>query len=100
MSKYEALHFVDTAQAVWNYSLFTDEDVHAFQHGTHSTLYQLFGNKQIEVLGVHGTYFSVWAPNATAVFVTGNFNHWNNEAHPLKVRLDASGIGEGFIPHV
>jgi len=100
MSKYEAIHFVDTAQAVWNYSLFTDEDVHAFQHGTHSTLYQLFGNKQIEVLGVQGTYFSVWAPNATAVFVTGNFNHWNNEAHPLKVRLEASGIWEGFIPNI
>ena len=100
MSKYEAIHFVDTAQAVWNYSLFTDEDVHAFQHGTHSTLYQLFGNKQIEVLGVHGTYFSVWAPNATAVFVKGNFNDWNNEAHPLKVRQESSGIWEGFIPNI
>ena len=100
MSKYEAIHFVDTAQAVWNYSLFTDEDVHAFQHGTHSTLYLLFGNKQIEVLGVHGTYFSVWAPNATAVFVKGNFNDWNNEAHPLKVRQESSGIWEGFIPNI
>jgi 1,4-alpha-glucan branching enzyme len=100
MSKYEAIHFVDTAQAVWNFSLFSDEDVHAFQHGTHSTLYQLFGNKQLEVLGVQGTYFSVWAPNATAVFVTGNFNQWNNEAHPLKVRLEASGIWEGFIPNI
>ena len=100
MSKYEAIHFVDTAQAVWNYSLFSDEDVHAFQHGTHSTLYQLFGNKQIEVLGVKGTYFSVWAPNATAVFVKGNFNDWSNEAHPLKVRLESSGIWEGFIPNI
>jgi 1,4-alpha-glucan branching enzyme len=100
MSKYEAIHFVDTAQAVWNYSLFTNEDIHAFQHGTHSTLYQLFGNKQIEVLGVYGTYFSVWAPNATAVSVTGNFNDWNNEAHPLKVRLESSGIWEGFIPNL
>ena len=100
MSKYESIHFVDTAQAVWNYSLFTDDDVHAFQQGTHSTLYQLFGNKQIEVMGVQGTYFSVWAPNATAVFVTGNFNDWNNEAHPLKVRLESSGIWEGFIPNI
>jgi 1,4-alpha-glucan branching enzyme len=100
MSKYEAIHFVDTAQAVWNYSLFTDEDVQAFQHGTHSTLYQLFGNKQIEVLDVKGTYFSVWAPNATAVFVKGNFNDWNNEAHPLKVRQESSGIWEGFIPNI
>jgi 1,4-alpha-glucan branching enzyme len=100
MSNYETTHFVDTEQPVWNYSLFTQGDIQAFQQGTHSTLYQLFGNKQIEVLGVMGTYFSVWAPNATAVFVKGNFNDWSNEAHPLKVRLESSGIWEGFIPHI
>ncbi|MEY3539081.1 MAG: 1,4-alpha-glucan branching protein GlgB [Bacteroidota bacterium] len=100
MSNYETTHFVDTEQPVWNYSLFTQGDIQAFQQGTHSTLYQLFGNKQIEVLGVQGTYFSVWAPNATAVFVKGNFNDWSNEAHPLKVRLESSGIWEGFIPHI
>lgn len=100
MSNYETTHFVDTEQPVWNYSLFTQGDIQAFQQGTHSTLYHLFGNKQIEVLGVQGTYFSVWAPNATAVFVKGNFNDWSNEAHPLKVRLESSGIWEGFIPHI
>jgi len=100
MSKYEEINFVDTAQPVWNYSLFTASDIHSFQQGTHSTLYQLFGNKQIEVLGVKGTYFSVWAPNATAVFVKGNFNNWSDEAHPLKVRLESSGIWEGFIPNI
>ncbi len=100
MPKYEEVHFVNTQQAVWNYSLFTDEDVRNFQNGTHYSLYQLFGNKQIEVAGLKGTYFAVWAPNATAVFVKGNFNDWNNETHPLKVRQDSSGIWEGFIPAI
>mgnify|MGYP000279771545 CR=1 FL=1 len=100
MSKYEDIHFVDAAQPVWNYSLFTDEDIRNFQNGTHYSLYTLFGNKQIEVLNTKGTYFSVWAPNASAVFVTGNFNDWNKVSHPLKVRLDSSGIWEGFIPNV
>lgn len=98
--KYEEAHFVDTHQPVWNYSLFTETDIHNFQNGTHYHLYSLFGNKQIEVLNQKGTYFSVWAPNATAVFVVGNFNDWNNTTHPLKVRLDHSGIWEGFIPNV
>jgi len=100
MPKYEEVHFVNTQQSVWNYSLFTDEDVRNFQNGTHYSLYQLFGNKQIEVAGLKGTYFAVWAPNATAVFVIGNFNDWNNETHPLKVRQDSSGIWEGFIPAI
>ena len=30
----------------------------------------------------------------------GDFNNWNNESHPLFVRLDKSGIWEGFIPDV
>jgi 1,4-alpha-glucan branching enzyme len=100
MSKYEDVHFVDTKQPVWNYSLFSEADVQNFQNGTHYSLYELFGNKQVEVAKTKGTYFSVWAPNATAVFVVGNFNDWNNQAHPLKVRLDHSGIWEGFIPNV
>jgi len=97
MPKYEELHFVDTKQAVWNYSLFSDEDVQNFQNGTHYSLYTLFGNKQLEVSGTKGTYFAVWAPNATAVYVKGNFNDWNNETHLLKVRQDSSGIWEGFV---
>ena len=100
MPKYEELHFVDTKQVVWNYSLFTDEDVHNFQNGTHYSLYTLFGNKQLEVSGTKGTYFAVWAPNATAVYVKGNFNDWNNETHLLKVRKDSSGIWEGFVPGI
>ena len=89
--KYEEIHFVDTEQSVWNYSLFSDEDVRNFQQGTHYRLYDYFGNKQITVLDTQGTYFAVWAPNATFVSVTGYFNDWNKESHPLKVRLDNSG---------
>jgi len=96
--KYEEIHFVDTAQPVWNYSLFSEDDIRNFQNGTHYSLYKVLGNKQIEVLGTLGTYFAVWAPNATWVSVTGYFNEWNKETHPLKVRLDHSGIWEGFIP--
>ena len=94
-------HSLHPAQAsVWEYSLFSETDVRNFQAGTHYQLYKVFGNKQIDVNGTSGTYFAVWAPSATAVFVTGNFNGWNVSSHPLHVRPDASGIWEGFIPDV
>ncbi len=99
-SKYEDIHFVDSTKPVWNYSLFNEEDITNFQNGTNYRLYELFGNKQLEVLNTKGTYFAVWAPNATQVSVIGNFNDWNNEAHKLYVRLESSGIWEGFIPHL
>ncbi len=97
---YEELFFVDTNQPVWNYSLFTDEDVTNFQNGTNYRMYELLGNKQITVLEKAGTYFAVWAPNATYVSVIGYFNKWTTTTHPLKVREDSSGIWEGFIPNV
>lgn len=98
--KYEEDHFIDSKKTVWNYSLFTETTIGNFQEGTLYDAYFYFGNKQIDVLGVSGTYFAVWAPNATAVSVKGNFNDWDNHTHPLFVRLDKSGIWEGFIPDV
>jgi 1,4-alpha-glucan branching enzyme len=97
---YEQVHFVDSSKPVWNYSLFNEETIRNFHQGTCYDAYRYFGNKQLTVLDTPGTYFSVWAPNATAVFVCGNFNDWSKNAHPLFVRLDHSGIWEGFIPDI
>ena len=96
--RYEDIHFVDSTKPVWNYSLFSGEDISNFQQGTHYHLYDLFGSRPEKVLDTDGYYFAVWAPNATSVTVKGNFNDWNNVSHPLYVRLDNSGIWEGFIP--
>src|SRR5262249_40539232 len=96
--KYEDIHFVDSTKSVWNYSLFTEEEIRNFQNGTHYRLYNFFGAHHVDVLGRPGYYFAVWAPNATYVSVIGNFNDWNKETHPLYVRYEKSGIWEGFIP--
>ena len=95
---YEKVHFVETSGPVWNYSIFTEEAIKNFQQGTLYNAYQFFGNKQLEVLDTAGTYFAVWAPNATKLSIVGNFNNWQDGIHPLFVRLDKSGIWEGFIP--
>jgi 1,4-alpha-glucan branching enzyme len=95
---YEEIHFIDTVKPVWNYSLFTEETIKNFQNGTLYNAYDYFGNKQLTVLGKSGTYFAVWAPNATQVSIVGNFNDWKDGEHSLFVRLDRSGIWEGFIP--
>jgi 1,4-alpha-glucan branching enzyme len=78
-------------------SLLTPFDLHLFNEGTHSHLY--------EKLGAHiskdpeGTSFAVWAPNADWVSVIGDFNGWNRDANKLVPR-EQSGIWEGFIPGV
>jgi 1,4-alpha-glucan branching enzyme len=83
---------------VLHHSLLTDFDISLFRSGKHFKLYEKLGSHLLEVEGQHGTYFAVWAPNARAVSVIGNFNLWNRASHPLAPRWDGSGIWEGFIP--
>ncbi len=45
-----------------------------------------------------GVLFRVWAPNAAAVAVTGDFCDWNPEKHPMK-RLNG-GIWELALPNI
>jgi len=97
---YEETHFVDSTKPVWNYSVFNEEDLLNFKNGTHYTLYKKFGSHQKNVLNTPGYFFAVWAPNATQVSVVGDFNNWDTTSHPLFVRLDRSGIWEGFIPAI
>ena len=34
--------------------------------------------------GEEGVYFAVWAPNAEAVSLVGNFNEWDENATPME----------------
>jgi 1,4-alpha-glucan branching enzyme len=74
----------------------TEEDLHWFNEGTHSRLYDKLGAHPAVAEGVQGTFFSVWAPNAAGVSVFGDFNGWNKTTHPLKEK-GSSGIWEGFV---
>ncbi len=82
------------------HSLFTEFDINLFKAGKHHRLYEKFGSHMLNVNGVDGTYFAVWAPSAKSVSVIGDFNFWIEGEHQLNVRWDASGIWEGFIPNV
>ena len=82
------------------HSLFTDFDINLFKAGKHFKLYEKLGAHLLEVDGVKGVYFAVWAPSARSVAVVGDFNYWVQGNHQLNVRWDGSGIWEGFIPNI
>jgi 1,4-alpha-glucan branching enzyme len=77
----------------------SDFDLHLLAEGTHYRSYEKLGAHVAELDGTHGTDFAVWAPNAAAVSVVGDFNHWDPEAHPMQ-RRGLGGIWERFIPGV
>jgi 1,4-alpha-glucan branching enzyme len=79
------------------YTRFTDFDIHLFKSGKHFKLYEKMGSYPVTFNKKKGTYFAVWAPNAKAVSVIGNFNHWQDGQHKLSPRWDESGIWEGFF---
>jgi 1,4-alpha-glucan branching enzyme len=74
----------------------TDLDLHLFNEGSYFRMWEEFGSHTGEVDGETGFWFSVWAPNATAVQVIGDFNQWDSEANPLEPR-ESSGVWQGFI---
>ena len=76
--------------------VFGEHDIHLFREGTHSQLYRKMGCH----LGAEGARFAVWAPNAAAVSVVGEFNAWQGDAHPAEARWDGSGIWEVQVPAV
>ncbi len=82
------------------FSLITEHDTYLFKEGNHFRLHEKLGSHIVDVDGVTGTFFAVWAPNAEKVSVVGDFNLWDRTAHPLAARRDGSGIWEGFIPEI
>ena len=80
-------------------SLLTDYDLHLFNEGTHSHLYRKLGAHPVDRDGVLGTLFAVWAPNAEAVSVIGDFNGWQAGSTWLQCR-GVSGVWEGFVPGI
>ncbi len=72
-------------------------DICDFNEGIHYNIYDKLGSHPMEVDGVLGTLFAVWAPNAERVSVVGNFNNWDGRRYQMR-KLDYSGIFELFIP--
>ena len=69
--------------------------VYLFHNGTNYKAYKFFGNHKINK---DKFAFRVWAPNATAVSVVGDFNSWDNNAN--KCKLVAPGIWEATVKGV
>jgi 1,4-alpha-glucan branching enzyme len=78
-------------------------DLHLISEGRHERLWEALGSRVMSIEGEmgpsRGTSFSLWAPNAKAVRVVGEFNHWNGQSHAMR-NLGSSGVWELFIPGV
>ena len=78
-------------------------DLHLVAEGRHEELWNALGSHVLSLkgdLGIsRGTSFKVWAPNAEAVRVVGDFNHWSGVGHAMRV-MGSSGVWELFIPGI
>ncbi|WP_026531248.1 1,4-alpha-glucan branching protein GlgB [Haematomicrobium sanguinis] len=78
-------------------------DLHLIAEGRHEELWKVLGahtkHYSSKLGDVAGTAFAVWAPNAQAVRVNGDFNSWDGTGAAMR-SLGSSGIWEIFIPGV
>lgn len=77
----------------------TEDEEKAFCAGVYYEAYEKMGAHPMEINGVKGTYFAVWAPNAVRVSVVGDFNNWDGRTLMMH-RMPMSGIYELFVPGV
>jgi 1,4-alpha-glucan branching enzyme len=73
-----------------------EQDLHLFREGTHGRLYRHLGCR---LVGGEAR-FAVWAPNAEAVSVIGDFNAWDASAAPAHRREDGSGLWQLALSEV
>lgn len=73
------------------------EDIYLYGEGKSCNSYRKFGAHALSFGEVPGVQFVVWAPNAKAVSIVGNFNHWTAGEHPMQ-RMHESGYWALFIP--
>ncbi|MEU6158719.1 1,4-alpha-glucan branching enzyme [Streptomyces sp. NPDC047130] len=76
-----------------------DLDLHLIGEGRHEELWKALGAHPMTHQGVTGTRFTVWAPNARGVRVTGTFNFWDGTGFPMR-SLGGTGVWELFVPAI
>ena len=79
--------------------LLSSQDLFLFNEGRLFEMATTLGANAITIDGIPGTSFAVWAPNAQAVSVVGEFNTWDPRRHPMRLRYP-SGVWELFIPRI
>lgn len=77
--------------------LLSEFDLYLLNEGRHWQSYNRLGAQLRVINGVAGVNFAVWAPNATAVSVIGDFNGWDGRRHPMRKHVP-SGFWELFVP--
>ena len=78
-----------------------DMDTYLFSEGRHERLWEALGahvrTYPSELGEISGVSFAVWAPNAKAVRVIGDFNGWDGTLTAMRT-MGSSGIWEIFVP--
>ena len=80
-------------------SMPTEYDRYLFHQGNLFQAYRSMGAHLREEDGRFGVRFTVWAPHAAAVAVTGNFNQWDPTSHRME-KVEESGLWSLFVEHL
>lgn len=80
-------------------SLRADTEIYSFKKGTNFESWKFLGSRLCQLGEQEGALFRVWAPQALAVSLVGDFNNWQPTINPMK-NLHKTGVWECFVPGI
>lgn len=75
-------------------------DIHLFHEGRHFNAYRFMGAHLAYEDNVDGVRFTTWAPNASGIYVIGDFCYWNLLEEYAMQKISNEGLWSIFIPHI
>lgn len=75
------------------------EDLYLFNEGSAYHSYRFMGAHPIQMDGIEGVRFTLWAPNAAEVRVIGGFNDWDGSCHRME-RVGSTGVFSLFVAEI
>ena len=97
------MHYGDVTHDIYDPYQFpphlSQQDLYLFSEGRLHQSYRMLGSHAVEISGIKGMRFAVWAPNAERISVIGEFNNWDGRTHLMRSH-GSNGVWELFIPEI
>ncbi|MBU3090358.1 1,4-alpha-glucan branching protein GlgB [Clostridium gasigenes] len=89
---------ISTSTDILREKYLSDLDIYLFHQGKNYYSYKFMGSHYVFENGVSGIRFTTWAPNASSIYVIGDFSNFESQEKYSMRKVTNMGLWSIFIP--